>query len=156
MVFKGDTPIMALGTPGGDNQEQTILQAFLNVVEFWDDWYPNLHAAFEWPRFQTLHFHGSFWPHSPGFNKLNVEATIPDAGLQRTEGARARCEPHPAVRYVWLCHGRHDRSRDRQSHRRRAIRGVIVTRWRTDRNRQTGASEAQSLRGTGGQDRSRR
>ena len=28
---------------------------------------------------QTLHFYGSFWPHDAGFNKLNVEATIPDA-----------------------------------------------------------------------------
>jgi gamma-glutamyltranspeptidase/glutathione hydrolase len=78
MVFRGDVPLMALGTPGGDNQDQTILQALLNVVEFWDDWYPNLHYAFEWPRFQTLHFHGSFWPHTAGFNKLNVEATVPD------------------------------------------------------------------------------
>ena len=50
LVFKGDTPIMALGTPGGDNQDQTIIQAFLNIVEFWDDWYPNLHTAFAWPR----------------------------------------------------------------------------------------------------------
>ncbi len=79
LVFKGDQPLMGLGTPGGDNQDQTILQAFLNIVLFWDDWYPNLHQAFEWPRFQTLHFHGSFWPHDPGFNKLNLEATIPDA-----------------------------------------------------------------------------
>jgi gamma-glutamyltranspeptidase/glutathione hydrolase len=79
LVFRGDTPIMALGTPGGDNQEQTILQAFLSVVEFWDDWYPNLHAALERPRVQTSHFYGSFWPHTPGFNKLNVEATVPDA-----------------------------------------------------------------------------
>ena len=78
MVFRGDTPLMGLGTPGGDNQDQTILQAFLNIVEFWDDWYPNLHSAFEWPRFQTLHFHGSFWPHSAGFNRLNLEQTIPD------------------------------------------------------------------------------
>jgi gamma-glutamyltranspeptidase/glutathione hydrolase len=78
LVFKGDTPLMALGTPGGDNQDQTIIQAFLNIVEFWDEWYPNLHHALEWPRFQTLHFHGSFWPHSPGFNRLNLEATIPD------------------------------------------------------------------------------
>jgi gamma-glutamyltranspeptidase/glutathione hydrolase len=78
LIFKGNTPLMALGTPGGDNQEQTILQAFLSVVEFWDDWYPNLHAAFERPRAQTLHFFGSFWPHAPGFNKLNVEAAIPD------------------------------------------------------------------------------
>ena len=79
MVFRGDTPLMGLGTPGGDNQDQTIIQAFLNIVEFWDDWYPNLHSAFEWPRFQTLHFHGSFWPHTAGFNKLNLEQTIPDA-----------------------------------------------------------------------------
>ncbi len=79
MVFRGDTPIMGVGTPGGDNQDQTIIQAFLNVVEFWDDWYPNLHTAFEWPRFQTLHFHGSFWPHTAGFNRLNLEQTIPEA-----------------------------------------------------------------------------
>jgi gamma-glutamyltranspeptidase/glutathione hydrolase len=79
LVFKGDTPMMALGTPGGDNQDQTILQAFLSIVEFWDDWYPNLHAALERPRVQTLHFYGSFWPHSPGFNRLNVEANVSDA-----------------------------------------------------------------------------
>ena len=79
MVFKGDVPMMAIGTPGGDNQDQTILQALLSVVEFWDDWYPNLHAAFERSRVQTLHFYGSFWPHEPGFNRLNVEATVPDA-----------------------------------------------------------------------------
>jgi gamma-glutamyltranspeptidase / glutathione hydrolase len=79
MAFRGDTPLMGLGTPGGDNQDQTIIQAFLNIVEFWDDWYPNLHSAFEWPRFQTLHFHGSFWPHTAGFNRLNLEQTIPEA-----------------------------------------------------------------------------
>jgi gamma-glutamyltranspeptidase/glutathione hydrolase len=79
LVFKGDVPMMALGTPGGDNQDQTILQALLSVLEFWDDWYPNLHAALERPRVQTLHFYGSFWPHTPGFNKLNIEAAVPDA-----------------------------------------------------------------------------
>jgi gamma-glutamyltranspeptidase / glutathione hydrolase len=79
IVLRNGQPFMALGTPGGDNQDQTILQAFINVVEFWPDWYPNLHEAFEWPRFQTLHFYGSFWPHEAGFNKLNVEANIPDA-----------------------------------------------------------------------------
>ncbi len=79
MVFKGDVPMMGLGTPGGDNQDQTILQALLSVVDFWNDWYPNLHFAFERPRVQTMHFYGSFWPHEAGFNQLNVEATIPDA-----------------------------------------------------------------------------
>jgi gamma-glutamyltranspeptidase / glutathione hydrolase len=79
IVLRNGEPFMALGTPGGDNQDQTILQAFLNVVEFWPAWYPNLHEAFEWPRVQTLHFYGSFWPHTEGFNKLNVESTVADA-----------------------------------------------------------------------------
>ncbi|PWT81789.1 MAG: gamma-glutamyltranspeptidase, partial [Blastocatellia bacterium] len=78
IVLREGQPFMALGTPGGDNQDQTILQAFLNIVEFWPEWYPNLHEAFEWPRVQTLHFYGSFWPHTAGFNKLNVESTISD------------------------------------------------------------------------------
>ncbi|MDR7468439.1 MAG: gamma-glutamyltransferase family protein [Armatimonadota bacterium] len=78
IVLRGNQPFMAIGTPGGDNQDQTILQMFLNIVEFWDAWYPNLHEALEWPRFQTLHFYNSFWPHASGFNRMNVEAGIPD------------------------------------------------------------------------------
>jgi gamma-glutamyltranspeptidase/glutathione hydrolase len=82
LVFNGATPMLALGTPGGDNQDQTILQALLSVVEFWNDWYPNLHVAFERPRVQTSHFYGSFWPHAPGFNELGVEAAVPEAIYQ--------------------------------------------------------------------------
>ena len=114
MVFKDGQPLMALGTPGGDNQDQTILQAFLNIVEFWDRWYPNVHSALEWPRFQTLHFHGSFWPHDAGFNKLNLEATIPDDGLRRSEGARTRRQPHPRLRHVGLRDDRDDRPDDEE------------------------------------------
>jgi gamma-glutamyltranspeptidase/glutathione hydrolase len=79
LVFKGNVPMMALGTPGGDNQDQTILQALLSTIDFWEQWYPNLHAAFERPRVQTGHFFGSFWPHSASFNELGVEAAVPDA-----------------------------------------------------------------------------
>jgi len=79
LVLKGGKPFMAIGTPGGDNQEQTILQAFLDVVEFWEDWYPNLHTAFAWPRVQTMHFYGSVAPHRAGFNRMNAEAPIPKA-----------------------------------------------------------------------------
>jgi gamma-glutamyltranspeptidase/glutathione hydrolase len=82
LVLKDGKPLMALGTPGGDNQEQTILQTFLNIVEFRDDWYPNLHQAMEWPRVQTLHFHGSFWPHTTGLNRLSVESDVPAAVIE--------------------------------------------------------------------------
>lgn len=78
IVMRNGEPLLAIGTPGGDNQEQTILQTLLNVIEFADAWYPNLHAAIEWPRVQTLHFYMSFWPHSTGFNRINIESNIGD------------------------------------------------------------------------------
>jgi len=77
IVLRDGEPFLAIGTPGGDNQEQTILQTFLNIVEFEDAWYPNMHEAIALPRFQTLHFYESFWPHDTGFNRLNAESTVP-------------------------------------------------------------------------------
>jgi gamma-glutamyltranspeptidase/glutathione hydrolase len=85
IVFKDDQPFLAIGTPGGDNQEQTILQTLLNVVEFESDWYPNLHTAIEWPRVQTLHFYASFWPHSTGFNRINIEHNMGDEVITELE-----------------------------------------------------------------------
>ena len=40
IVLRNGQPFLAIGTPGGDNQEQTILQSFLNIVEFWPERYP--------------------------------------------------------------------------------------------------------------------
>ncbi|HUR20752.1 MAG TPA: gamma-glutamyltransferase, partial [Vicinamibacterales bacterium] len=81
IIMENGEPFMALGTPGGDNQEQTIIQALLNVLEFRSSWYPNLHAAFELPRIQTFHFLGSFWPHRIEANRLELETGIPQAVL---------------------------------------------------------------------------
>jgi gamma-glutamyltranspeptidase / glutathione hydrolase len=82
IIMLNGNPFMALGTPGGDNQEQTIIQALLNVLEFRSAWYPNLHAAFELPRIQTFHFLGSFWPHRIDANRLELETGIPPAVLE--------------------------------------------------------------------------
>jgi gamma-glutamyltranspeptidase/glutathione hydrolase len=82
IIMQNGEPFMALGTPGGDNQEQTIIQALLNVLEFQSAWYPNLHAAFELPRIQTFHFLGSFWPHRIDANRLEIEPGIPPAVLE--------------------------------------------------------------------------
>ena len=82
IVFHKDRPFLAIGTPGGDNQEQTILQTLLNIVEFRDAWYPNLHSAIEWPRVQTLHFQASFWPHNSGFNRVNLESNLDVAVIE--------------------------------------------------------------------------
>jgi gamma-glutamyltranspeptidase/glutathione hydrolase len=82
IVLRDGEPFLAIGTPGGDNQEQTILQTFLNIVEFESLWYPNLHEAIQLPRVQTLHFYESFWPHDTGFNRVNAEAVIPLSTLR--------------------------------------------------------------------------
>lgn len=82
IIMLNGEPFMALGTPGGDNQEQTIIQALLNVLEFRSAWYPNLHAAFELPRIQTFHFLGSFWPHRIDANRLELETGIAPAVLE--------------------------------------------------------------------------
>ena len=76
IVLRDGEPFLAIGTPGGDNQDQTILQTFLNIVEFWSDWYPNLHDALEWPRVRTQHLHGSFWPHAAGFTQMDIESNL--------------------------------------------------------------------------------
>lgn len=57
-------PFAALSTPGGDNQDQSLLQLLLNTVEFG----MNAQRATEAPRFQTRHLVSSFDNHgmSPG------------------------------------------------------------------------------------------
>ncbi|MDF0606675.1 gamma-glutamyltransferase [Neisseriaceae bacterium TC5R-5] len=82
LIFKDGKPLMALGSPGGDNQEQTIIQALLSTIDLWDNWYPNLNTAFEQARVQTSHLYGSFWPHAAGFNKLAIEAAVPETVYQ--------------------------------------------------------------------------
>src|SRR5271155_61708 len=56
IVTQDGKPYMALSTPGGDNQEQSLIQLFLNVVEF----HMNPQAPVEAPRFQTRHLVSSF------------------------------------------------------------------------------------------------
>ena len=85
IVLRDGQPFLAIGTPGGDNQEQTILQMFLNIVEFPSQWYPNLHQAIQAPRVQSLHFYASFWPHETGFNELNVENDLPPQVIRSLE-----------------------------------------------------------------------
>jgi len=64
---------MVLSTPGGDNQDQGLLQVLLNVIEFG----MNPQEAVEAPRFDTQHYISSFDNHEfmPGL--LNVESRIP-------------------------------------------------------------------------------
>ncbi|MDP8980056.1 MAG: gamma-glutamyltransferase family protein [Acidobacteriota bacterium] len=66
-------PYLAFSTPGGDNQDQSLLQLFLNVVEFG----MNAQAAVEAPRFQTRHLVSSFDNHAWNRGDLLLDERIP-------------------------------------------------------------------------------
>jgi len=72
LVLHNGQPFMVLSTPGGDNQDQALLQVLLNIVEFG----MNPQEAVEAPRFDTQHYVSSFDDHEflPGV--LNIEARI--------------------------------------------------------------------------------
>ncbi len=67
--------MIALSTPGGDNQDQSLLQIFLDVVEF----SMNPERAVEAPRFQTRHLVSSFDNHGMRPGDLLVDERIPQA-----------------------------------------------------------------------------
>jgi gamma-glutamyltranspeptidase/glutathione hydrolase len=72
LVLKGGEPFMVLSTPGGDNQDQALLQVLLNIVEFG----MNPQEAVEAPRFDTQHYISSFDDHEFLPGSLNVESRV--------------------------------------------------------------------------------
>ncbi len=72
IVLKGGEPFMVLSTPGGDNQDQALLQVLLNIVEFG----MNPQEAVEAPRFDTQHYVSSFDDHEFLPGSLNVESRV--------------------------------------------------------------------------------
>jgi gamma-glutamyltranspeptidase/glutathione hydrolase len=60
LVTRDGQALLALSTPGGDNQDQALLQLLLNVVEFG----MNAQDAVEAPRLQTRHLVSSFDNHA--------------------------------------------------------------------------------------------
>ena len=75
LVTELGKPFMALSTPGGDNQEQSLIQLFFNVIEFG----MNAQAAVEAPRFQTRHLVSSFDNHAWNRGDLLLDERIPAA-----------------------------------------------------------------------------
>jgi gamma-glutamyltranspeptidase/glutathione hydrolase len=72
IVLKDGKPFLALSTPGGDNQDQALLQVLLNILDFG----MSPQEAVEAPRFQTEHFYSSFAYHEFVPGKLNLEGRI--------------------------------------------------------------------------------
>jgi len=72
LVLRNRAPAMVLGTQGGDQQDQWTLQVFLNLVEFGME----VQEAIEAPRFSSVHFPSSFFPHDAKPGGLRVEGRI--------------------------------------------------------------------------------
>ena len=119
MVFKGDVPMMGLGTPGGDNQDQTILQALLSVVDFWDDWYPEPALRVRAPARADDALLRIVLAARGGLQSTERGSDHSRRRVQRAESPRPRRQPPAPVRHVRVCDGGDDRSGDRQPLRRR-------------------------------------
>jgi len=78
LVGREGAPYLALGTPGGDQQDQWALHAFLAHVEFGMD----LQAAIEAPNHHTEAFPGSFWPRRARPRHLAVEERVNAASVE--------------------------------------------------------------------------
>lgn len=73
MVLRDGALVMPFGTPGGDVQQQAMLQVMLNTLVH--DMPPQ--QAVEAPRVASRSFPDSFWPHVFAPGKLEVERRIP-------------------------------------------------------------------------------
>ena len=73
LILKDGQPFMILSTPGGDNQDQALLQVLLNIIEFG----MSPQEAVEAPRFDTQHYVSSFDNHEFRAGVLNIESRVP-------------------------------------------------------------------------------
>ena len=83
LALRDGAPYIAWGTPGGDQQEQWALHAFVRHVDLGLD----LQAAIDAPEFHTDHLISSFHPRGFARRSLSVESRLGDDAI---EGLRRR------------------------------------------------------------------
>ncbi|HET8548689.1 MAG TPA: gamma-glutamyltransferase, partial [Bryobacteraceae bacterium] len=79
LITRNGELAMVMSTPGGDNQDQAMLQALLNMLVFG----MGPQEAVEAPRFQSEHFYSSFAFHEFTPAKVNLEGRIPAETVER-------------------------------------------------------------------------
>ena len=75
LVLKDGKPFLAISTPGGDSQDQQILNVLLQMIVFGKD----IQDAIEAPRVNSLHPFGSFDNHLSDPGLLEIEDRVPEA-----------------------------------------------------------------------------
>src|SRR6202012_5144190 len=81
-------PLMEFSTPGGDNQEQSLIQVFFNAALFG----MNSERAIESPRFQTRHLVSSFDNHAMNPGDLLLDDRIDPKVMQELAGRGHKIE----------------------------------------------------------------
>jgi gamma-glutamyltranspeptidase/glutathione hydrolase len=77
LAVRPDKTVVALSTPGGDNQEQSLMQVLFNTMEFG----MNAEQSVEAPRFQTEHLVSSFDNHAMSPGSLLLDERTPPATI---------------------------------------------------------------------------
>jgi gamma-glutamyltranspeptidase/glutathione hydrolase len=78
LALRGNEPYLAFGTPGGDQQDQWALHAFLRHVHHG----LSLQETVDSPSFHTAHFPSSFYPRESQLGNLAIEIGFPRATLR--------------------------------------------------------------------------
>ena len=73
IVTRDGKPFLAIGTPGGDTQDQQIANVLLSLILGKE----GLQQAIESPRINSLHFHESFSDKRDAPGEIEIEARIP-------------------------------------------------------------------------------
>jgi gamma-glutamyltranspeptidase / glutathione hydrolase len=73
IVTRDGKPFLAIGTPGGDSQDQQIANVLLNIFQG----RMNLQQAIEAPRIESAHFHESFAEKQDAPGEVEIENRIP-------------------------------------------------------------------------------
>src|SRR5689334_9961050 len=73
IVTRDGQLVMTMSTPGGDNQDQAMIQVLLNILEFG----MSPQEAVEAPRFQSTHYYNSFGYHEFTGGHVSLEGRIP-------------------------------------------------------------------------------
>jgi gamma-glutamyltranspeptidase/glutathione hydrolase len=95
IVTKDGAPVLAIGTPGGDSQDQQILQVLVNLIDFGMP----LQAAVDSARFNTLSIQSSFGEHRIEPGVLEAERGIPEAVRADLIDRGHRLRLHPVASY---------------------------------------------------------
>jgi gamma-glutamyltranspeptidase/glutathione hydrolase len=77
IVTRDGKPFLAVGTPGGDSQDQHVAQTLLNIILGGQD----LQQALEAPRLESSHFHASFGRKQDAPGVFEIESRVPAATL---------------------------------------------------------------------------